>query len=225
MNPNTKSTVKKRVRISIAEETERKLQDQASQKNTTVSQLISEWVWEEAMGPDLMIVGGEESCTVELGVDTLWHLRVYAREHSVSEKKALTDLIMKQKVADPGIPGQLSFIPVPKKEAGDALYFNYRDTRKRARPASVKIITPGNPAELRILADGMPLRMIMGRSSVSDYICIPEKHVCSELPWPVDCFDNREWLENTGLDRETANTLAQILSVLYCHKKLFYCSV
>ncbi len=102
------SSPKKRINISITEETYQLLKNQANRNNTTMSEMILGWIWdEEELAGQVRI---NRAWVKDIDVATLERLLVYcSQKHCVSPAQAVTDLIWKAKVDDKNIPGQLSF--------------------------------------------------------------------------------------------------------------------
>ena len=98
---------KKRINISITEETYSLLKNQALHKNTTMSQLIADWIWtEEELNGQVRI---NRSWVEELDVETLERLLQFSYENHTSPAQAVTNWIWKAKVKNVNIRGQLSF--------------------------------------------------------------------------------------------------------------------
>lgn len=97
---------KKRINISITEETYNLLKGQAFQKNTTMSQLIADWIWtEEELNGQVRI---NRDWVKELDIDTLERLLQFSYENHTSPAQAITNWIWKAKVKNTNIRGQLS---------------------------------------------------------------------------------------------------------------------
>ncbi len=108
MDRKTDPSPKKRVNISITEETYRLLKEQAVRKNTTMSEMIIGWVWEEEEITRQERIS--RAWVKDLDVATLERLLLYcSQNHCVSPAQAVTNLIWKAKVDDKNIPGQMSF--------------------------------------------------------------------------------------------------------------------
>ncbi len=221
MNQETCHAPKKRVNISITEETHQRLKSLAVSKNATVSQLISDWIWEVSPQTGLMAEENGDVCQVGLEHSTLCHLKAYAKKQKVSEKQALSELILKQKVNTADIPGQMSLPSAPKKESKRLMLISYKDTRRIVRTASVRVVLADEVKVLYVLTEGAPFHVIVGRSFIWSYLCIPERLICGNFKGSVgDCFCNHRKLEEAGLDPETSTALSQILYELYNKKKL-----
>lgn len=96
---------KKHVNISITQETSRKLKALAAEKDSNVSQVITDWVW------DISELNEEpyKSKALSLSPDTFFRLQTWAQEHHTTPEQAVTDWVWKQKVKDPQIRGQMRF--------------------------------------------------------------------------------------------------------------------
>ena len=98
---------RKRINISLTEETYNLLKRQAIQKNTNMSQLIADWVWtEEELSGQVRI---NREWVMELEIDTLERILQFSFENHTSPAQAVTDWIWKEKVKNKIMRGQLSF--------------------------------------------------------------------------------------------------------------------
>ena len=88
--------LKKRLCISVDEETERRLHRAAEESHSTVSQVVTTWAWYE---PGVDGRGTlKKELTVLLPSDTKDRLLQYCWENHMDADKALTDIIWKLKV-------------------------------------------------------------------------------------------------------------------------------
>ncbi len=107
MDKKNDHSPKKRVNISITEETYNLLRSQAKRENTTMSQLITDWVWNEEMVSVPFRITRE--WVKDLDTETLERLYLYSYENHTSSAQAIKDWIWSKKVKGQVIPGQLNW--------------------------------------------------------------------------------------------------------------------
>ncbi len=97
---------KKRTNISITEQTYSLLKAQAQRQNTTMSQLITHWIWyeESVSGPALV----NREWVKELDTDTLDRLLQFSYENHTTPAQAVRDWIWSKKVKNEVIRGQMN---------------------------------------------------------------------------------------------------------------------
>ncbi len=100
------STPKKRVNFSITEKTYSLLKEQALRENTSMSQLITNWVWnEEAISGPFRI---NRKWIHDLDTSTLERLMQYSFENHTTPAQAIRDWIWSRKVKNEVIRGQMN---------------------------------------------------------------------------------------------------------------------
>jgi hypothetical protein len=82
-------SLKKRVNISITEQTHKLLKDYADSKNTTVSQAISDWIWKEK---NLSMSGiANRDWFEKLDGESLQRILAFCDEHRTTPPQAIKD--------------------------------------------------------------------------------------------------------------------------------------
>ncbi len=102
MEPKSDHSPKKRTNISISEQTYGLLKKQAKRQNTTMSQLITDWIWyeESVSGPVLV----NREWVKELDTETLERLLQFSYENHTTPAQAVRDWIWSKKVKNEVIP-------------------------------------------------------------------------------------------------------------------------
>ncbi len=100
------STPKKRVNFSITEKTYNLLKEQALRENTTMSHLITNWIWNEEVISGQFLI--DRKWVRDLDVATLERLMQYSYENHTTPAQAIRDWIWTRKVKNEVIRGQMS---------------------------------------------------------------------------------------------------------------------
>ena len=94
-----------RVNISVTEETSRLLKEAAASRSSNVSQIISDWIWEENYKKTVL---KRKHLVLDLDTDTVERLEQLAFEQHCSVDQAVTAWVWKSKVTYEVLRGQLS---------------------------------------------------------------------------------------------------------------------
>mgnify|MGYP002626710701 CR=1 FL=1 len=104
MESRNDSSKRIRISLSITEKTHQLMKDAAMKKGTNMSQMVADWVWEDAKPQKY----GER--VFHLTPDTMYRLEQYACQNHQSVDQAVTGWIWKAKVNGSVMKGQMSLL-------------------------------------------------------------------------------------------------------------------